>query len=247
MSLSKIFKESLSVAKGNPLIFIPMLVASLFSALMALIFAGTAAMPMIGGFSAEKMAANPEQALAGVGAAAGGMMLVAILSGFVGLLTHGMTVAMADSALKGEKASLKAGWSRLVSRIVPLLIATVLIGIIVGFGSLLLFLPGVIAAFFLMFTIVALMVDNLGAFNAIGRSFKTVGKNFGATFITFLVIIALALLTGLLNFIVALIPILGPVLSMIVYALYTGYITIFVVRVYRDFDLTTDTSPEVEA
>mgnify|MGYP005864040093 CR=1 FL=1 len=246
MSITKIFKESISVAKGNPLIFIPMLAASVLSALLSLIFVGSA-VPMAGRFSGEQIAANPEQALAGVGVAAGAMFIIGIISTFVGLLTHSMTVAMADTALKGERATLQNGWSRIISRIVAVIIASVLMGVIVGAGFIMLVLPGIILAFFLMFTLVALIVDDLGAFKAIGQSFKTVGKNFGATFITFLVIIGLAIITGIANFIVALIPLLGAVLSLIIYALFTGFITIFIVRVYSELSVQTDASPEVEA
>jgi hypothetical protein len=245
MSISKILKESIAVAKGNPLIFIPMLAASVLSAVLSLIFAGSA-VPMAGRFSSEQIAANPEQALAGVGVAAGGMLIIGIISAFVGLLTHSMTVAMADTALKGEQATLQNGWSRIISRIVPVIIASILMGVIVGAGFIMLVLPGIILAFFLMFTLVALMVDNLGAFKAIGQSFKTVGKNFGATFITFLVILGLGILTGIAAFIVALIPLLGAVLSMIIYALFTGFVTIFIVRVYRDLGTQPEAPPEVE-
>lgn len=246
MSISKVFKESLAVARGNPLIFIPMLAASIFSALVGLIFVGSA-VPMLQNMSADQIANNPEQALAGAGAAAGGMFLFSIISGFVGLITHSMTVGMADIAFQGEKASLKNGWERIISRIVPVIIASILMGIFVGLGLILLVLPGIILAFFLMFTLIAVVVSDLGAFQAIGRSFKTVGKNFGATFVTFLVIIGLAIITGLLNFIISLIPVLGIVLSMIVFAVFTGFVTIFLVRVYREMDLKSGTSPEVEA
>jgi hypothetical protein len=222
-----------------------MLAASVISGLLSLIFAGSA-VPMAGSFSGEQIAANPEQALAGVGIAAGGMLLIGIISGFVGLLTHSMTVAMADTAFKGEQATLQNGLSRVLSRIVPVIIASILMGVIVGVGFILLVLPGIILAFFLTFTLVALMVDDLGAFKAIGQSFKTVAKNFGATFITFLVILGLGILTGIASFIVALIPLLGVVLSMIVYALFTGFITIFIVRVYRDLGVAPEAPPEVE-
>jgi len=245
MSISKVFKESLAVAKGNLLIFIPMLAASVFSALVSLIVIGSA-VPMMRDMSGEQIAANPEQALAGAGAAAGGMIVVAILGGLVGFLAHGMTVGMADLALKGEPAGLKNGWSRFTPRILPLLIAAVLVGILVGIGFMLLVLPGVILAFFLMFALIAVMVDNLGATKAIGRSFKVVSKNFGATFVTFLVIIGMGIITGLICFILNLIPVLGQILTLIVGAIYTGYVTIFLVRAYRELNLKTDSSPEVE-
>ena len=75
MNVSTIFKESTAAAKANPLIFIPMLATSVLSALLSLIFLGSA-MPMAGKFSAEQISANPEQALAGAGIAVGGMFLV---------------------------------------------------------------------------------------------------------------------------------------------------------------------------
>ncbi len=245
MNVSKIFKESTAAAKANPLIFIPMLATSVLSALLSLIFIGSA-MPMAGKFSAEQFSANPEKALAGAGIAAGGMFLVGMLSGFIGLLTHSMTVVMADTALKGEQTSLKLGWTRTISRIVPVIIASILIGIIVTVGMIMLVLPGIVLAFFLMFTLVAIMIDNLGAFKAIGHSFKTVSRNFGATFITFLVLIGLAILTMIISAILALIPILGAILSLFVSALFTGFITIFIVRVYRELEVKPEIPPEVE-
>jgi MFS family permease len=245
MNVSTIFKESTTVAKANPLIFIPMLATSVLSALLSLIFVGSA-MPMADRFSAEQISSNPEQALAGAGIAAGGMFLVGILSGFIGLLTHSMTVVMADTALKGEQTSLKLGWTRTLQRIVPVIIASVLIGIIVTVGMIMLVLPGIVLALFLMFTLVAVMVDKLGAFKAIGHSFRTVSRNFGTTFITFLVIIGLAILTMIISTILALVPILGAILSLLVSALFTGFITIFIVRVYRDLETKPEASPEVE-
>lgn len=245
MSISQMLKESFAASKQNPLIFVPMLAASIFSVLVSLIFVGSA-MPMAGRFAGEQMAANPEQAMAGMGAALGGMFLVSILSGIVGLLAHGMTVAMADLALKGENATLGAGWSRLVSRLVPIILASVVVGVLVSLGMILLVLPGIILAFLLMFTLVAVMVDDAGAFDAIGRSFRKVTRNFKATFVVFLVLLALGLLAGIVGMIVGLIPILGVILTMVVSAIYTGYISIFVVEVYRNLAEEPGATPEAE-
>ena len=240
MSISTLFKESLAIARGNPFIFIPMLAASIFSALMGLIFIGPA-VPMSHGMSFDSMAINPEPALAGE------ILLFGILSGFIGLLTHSMAVGMADMAFHGEKAGLKKGWTRIVSRIVPIVIASVLMGIVITLGTLFLVLPGIILAFFLMFTLIAVVVNNLGAFKAIGRSFTMVGKNFTATFITFLSIIGLAILTGLLSAILRLIPYAGGILTLIIFALFSGFVTIFLVRLYNEIELSDGASPEVDA
>lgn len=245
MNIINVFKESVSAAKGNPLVFVPMLASLVFSVILNLILVGST-VPMMDGFSGEQFAANPEQALMGAGAAAGGFMIVTVISSFVGFLAHGMTVTMADTALKGEQTTLKTGWQRLLSRIVPLVIATVLVIIIISFGTILLIIPGLIAAFFLMFTIIAVMLDNLTAGKAIGRSLKTVTKNFGAVFVTFLLLVGLILPVLLVNFALAFIPILGPLLSALLISMFAAFVTVFLVRVYHNLDLQTAASPEVE-
>ncbi len=245
MSISKVFRESLTVAKENPLIFIPMIVSGLFSALIGLIFVGSA-IPMLDGMSVEQITANPQEAMAGAGAAAGGMAVFVIISAFIGLIAHSMSVAMADTAFSGEKAGLKNGWQRIASRLVSIIIASIIMGLMVGLGTVLLVLPGLVLAFFLMFTLIALVVNELRTFQAIKRSFQTVGKNFGATFITFLVILGLGIVTGAANFVVSLIPALGVLLSILVYAVFSAFVTIFLVRVYREMDIKTEGSPEVE-
>lgn len=242
MNISQMLKESLTVSKSNPLIFVPMLAASVFSVVLSLVLVGSA-LPMAKQFGAQAAEA-PEQAVAGAGAAAGGFLVVSILSGIVGLLAHGMTVAMADQALDGSSATLAAGWSRLTSRLVAILIASVLIGILVSVGMMLLVLPGLIVAFLLMFTLVAVMVDGAGAFDSLARSFRTVTGNFRATFVVFLVLIALGVLAGLVSIILGLIPVLGVILTMVVSALYTGYVTIFIVRAYRELHTEPDSTPD---
>lgn len=245
MNISQILKESFVVSKKNPFIFVPMLVAGAFSGLLSLIFLGSA-IPMADRYAGEQVASNPEQAMVGFGAVLSGVFLVSVISGIVGLLAHGMTVAMADLELKEQNASLKAGWSRLVSRLTPLIIASIVVGIIVAIASMLLLLPGLIVVFLLMFTLVAVMVDEQGAFQAIRHSFDVVTKNFRATFVLFLVLIALGVIAGVLSFALGLIPILGAVLTMIISALYTGYITIFLVRTYRDLEPNPSAPPEAE-
>lgn len=159
MNIIAVLKESVTAIKRNPLLFIPMLASLVLSFVLSLIFAGST-IPTMSQFSGEQFAANPEQALVGFGAAAGGTLIVTTISSFISFLAHGMTVAMADPALKGETVTLQNGWQRLVSRIYPLVIGTVLVVVIVMIGTGLLILPGLIAAFFLMFTLISIMLDN---------------------------------------------------------------------------------------
>ena len=245
MNIITVFKESVSAIKRNPLLFVPMLASLIFSFFLSLIFVGSTA-PMMSQFSGEQFAANPEQVLMGFGAAAGGAFIVYLITSFISFLAHGMTVVMADTALKGEPATLTNGWQRLVSRIIPLVIGTILVVVIIMFATLLLILPGLIAAFFLMFTLISVMLDGFSPGKAIGQSFKTVSKNFGAVFVTFLIIVGLTLPVMLLNFVLVFIPVLGAILSTLLFSVFLAFVTVFLVRVYHSLDLTTATSPDVE-
>ncbi len=246
MSITGVLRESYEIAKKNPLIFVPLLVASVFSVLFSLITVGST-VPMLSGLAAHPATASPEQMMAGVGAAVGGVFLVSTISGIVYLLAHGMTVALADLAIKDQPASLGAGWGRLMSRLAAIIIASILVGILVGIGTLLLVLPGIIVAFLLMFTLIAVMVDDANAFDALSRSFRTVTRHFRTTFVVFLVLIALGVLSGIVGGIVALIPVLGVILTMVVSALYTGYVTIFMLLAYRRITATPEAAPEPQA
>ncbi|MFW5775913.1 MAG: hypothetical protein ACOCZB_01355 [Spirochaetota bacterium] len=245
MSIGKMFRNSLTVAKENPMMFVPMLAASLVTALVSLIVVGSA-VPVVLDAAAQSGEIDTAQALADIGAVGGGMSVVMAIGGLAYLLAHAMTVGMADIALKGEKANLGNGWARLAPRIVPVVLTTILVGVLVGLGFVLLVIPGVILAFFLMFAYISVMVDGAGAFQSVGNSFKFVGKNFGATFVIFLVILGLALLVGLVSFVLNLIPVLGQLLTLVLSAVYAGFITILLVGVYNELRGESGSAPETE-
>jgi len=246
MNISKTLGMSYRVAKDNPVIVVPMLAASVFAVVLSLIVVGSA-VPTIAGFGNDPSAITTEQAVAGIGAAVGGGLLVSIISGIVGLAAHGMTVAMADMALGGESPTLASGWARFRPRLVPAIIASILVGLLIGLGTILLVLPGLVVGFLLVFTIVAVVVDDLGAGQAISRSAKTVTQNFGATFVFFLVVLGLAILAGIASAIVGTIPFLGAILTMIVSAAFTGFLTIFTLATYRKLSRSSEEEPDAFA
>jgi hypothetical protein len=244
MNIAELLKECYEAARRNPLIFVPLLAASVFSVLFSLITVGST-VPMLAGMAADPSTASAEQLLAGMGVALGRVFLVSVISAVVYLVAHGMTVAMADLALAGGKPTLREAWDAAVSRIVPIIVASILVGLLVGLGTLLLVIPGVIVAFLLMFTLVSVMVDKANAFDALGRSYRTVIGNFRASLILVLVMIGLGVLAGIASFVAGLIPVLGVILTMAISALYTGYATTFLVRVYRELQVEPNPPPEV--
>ena len=233
MNMTQLLKECYELARRHPVVFVPLLAASVFSVLFSLITVGSA-VPAIGAMAANPGAVTPGQAAATVGTALSAIFMVSVVSGFVYLVAHAMTVVMAAAALKGETPTLATGWAGLSGRLVPVVLASILVGLLVGIGTLLLVVPGIILAFLLMFTVISVIVDNTTAVDAMKRSIRTVTGNFRDVFVVFLILIALGVLSGVVSGILGAIPFLGAILTMVVSAIYGGYVTIFMLRVYGD-------------
>ena len=67
------------------------------------------------------------------------------------------------------------------------ILATLVIGIAVGIGSLLCILPGLVISLFATFAVIALLDRNLAPFDAISTSFNTVKNNLGPSALAWLV------------------------------------------------------------
>lgn len=243
MSITAILKESFEIVKKNPVLLVPMLALTIVVALISLIFLGSM-VPFVGGMSPDSASAS--EAMTVAGAAIGGLFIVLILSSILSLVAHGMTVAMAGEAVTNEKTSLKGGLNKVTSRLVPLIIAAVVVGLIVSVGFILLVLPGIVAIFLLMFTFMAVMLDDESPFRAIGKSVRTVTGNLGPVFVLLLVLIAIGVLVAILDVIVGLIPVLGVILTILISAVYSAYISVFLVLAYRGLEEKPEQPPEPE-
>jgi uncharacterized membrane protein len=71
------------------------------------------------------------------------------------------------------------------------LVAGLLVGIVVAIGYALCFIPGLIAAFLLIFTFVALLDRNLAPIDAMKASFEIVKNNVGSVLLMYLCVIAI--------------------------------------------------------
>lgn len=80
----------------------------------------------------------------------------------------------------------------------PVIIASVIVGVLTSIGFALCFIPGFIVAVFTMFTVIALLDRNLSPIDAIKTSFDIAKNNFGQVLLTFLVVIAVTLVGALL-------------------------------------------------
>ncbi len=245
MNIVSLLKSSWQCLRRRPVLVVPLLAVAVLVALLSL--------ALVGSLSPHAMAISGESEIGAagamrlVGATSGRLLTLLIVTSILGLLAHGMTVFMANGAVADDPVGLKEAWSATATRVVPLAIAAIIVGLLVSFGLVLLVLPGVILAFLLMFTFVIVMVDERNAFQAMGDSFRIVTGNFGAVFVFFLVLIALGVLVILVNFVVGMIPVLGALLTIVVGATYVAFVSVFVVAVYREISLSGGSAdaPEV--
>ena len=222
MNIRLVLQEGVDLGRKNVFAFVPVLVSSILTWLISLITVGSSGTQMMHGTPGVMRTSVT------------GMAIGAILTAIISMLAHGMTVLMAGRALDGQPADLKQAFGKTTERIVPLLMASVVVGVLLGIGFMLLVLPGLLIAFFLMFTFVALMVDELGAFESLGRSVQVIKGRLVDCLVFFLVLIALGFVFGLVNLILTRIPVVGVILGMVVWALFAGYASMLLVIAYRE-------------
>jgi hypothetical protein len=220
MDIVGIFKEGVEVSKKNYIIFIPTVAVAVVMGLLMLVLVGAGLMSAGLGAGMRR----PEAIIPLVGA----MIL--------GLVAHGMTVAMAKEALETGSTSFQSGMSIALGRIGHLLIASVLVGIIVSIGFMLLFVPGLIASFLLMFTFVSVIVDNAGPVEAMKKSYATVKANLNDSVVFYIAMIAVAVVFFIANIILGVIPILGQIAGIALMGVFGGYASVVIVRVYSEME-----------
>ncbi len=111
-----------------------------------------------------------------------GYLVLLVVGGYIAASYWNGILAITD----GQQVSLGSFFQpRNVSNVI---IATLLMGIITGIGYALCFLPGLIAAIFLFFTIVAVVDRNISGPEGLSTSFNLVKENFGPAILTWLVV-----------------------------------------------------------
>jgi len=139
-----------------------------------------------------------------VGFGAGAWRLLGYLLIYVILLalSQGATVVLVRDAAKEGSVRLSRGFAETVSRFVPLLITSLLAGLIISVASLVFVFPGLVAAFFFWYIVQGVLIDNQTGIGALRTSFRFAATYAGETF-------ALILATLVASFAFSFIPYLG--------------------------------------
>lgn len=232
MNITGILKESLDTLKNNFIIIVPTVVVSIIITILSLLLigGGIASMPKIDVGEMD----NPAAMMDAAGGLMGIALIIVIISMALGTISHGIVIAMAKEAVDTGNTSISSSFNSAIGKIRQLILSAIIVSIIVMIGTLLFCLPGLIAAFLLMFTFIGIIVSNLGALDAIKNSFELVKTNFKDSLVLFLLIIVTGFVFIITSTILSIIPILGQLIGVVIMGLFWGYISIVMVRAYNE-------------
>jgi hypothetical protein len=219
-----------TVVRFPVLIVPPLLVGILGFLLVVFIAGGIAAIgALIGGVTGGGGAA----AVGGLAGLALGVLVFGLVMGVLWLLSSGMVVVMAREALGGREPVLGDALSAVMGRLGAVVVASGLVTAITFVGFLFLVIPGLVAAVLLMFTLPALLLDGLGALDAMQRSVTIVRGHVGP--VVGLVVGALLFLVGIgvASWILSLVPFLGGLAAFVLHGAAVSYLTVVAVHIYQ--------------
>jgi len=196
-ALGEIFSRAYEIYRDNPIMIVPSLIPIAAIIVGLLIFAGY--MGLIFVFGEGFIAFS---ALAGV-------FLFMILMIVFFFLAEGMTIEMIREASAGNKADLSYAWQATMARMEPLVLTSLLAGIIVALGYVFFLIPGVILSFAFYFVVQTVMIDGKSGTEALKASYRFVEANLSDALIVVLASLAMGVVLPSIPFIGALISLLS--------------------------------------
>ncbi len=196
--LSEIFSRAFQIYRDNPIMIVPSLIPIAVFILGLVVFAGYVGLIAFfgeGGFVAFSAVA--------------GLFLFIILMIVLFFLAEGMTIEMINEASTGNRADLSRAWQATSAKMEPLVLTSLLAGIIVAFGYVLFLIPGVILSFAFWFVAQTVMIDGKSGTQALKASYRFVEANLSDALIVVLVSLAISAVLPAIPFIGALASLLS--------------------------------------
>lgn len=206
-SLSEIFSKALDIYRDNLILIVPSLIPVAAAALGMIVLIGSVGLLAV--FSGDEFAAFSAVAVFF-------LFLIAMFALF--FLAEGLTIEMIKQATSGGRADISAAWQSSKPRMEPLILSSLLAGIIVALGYMLFVIPGLILSFAFYFVAQAVMIDGRSGVQALRASYRFVEANLADALIVIVVSLALGA-------VLPAIPLIGPLASLLslpyIYALAT--------------------------
>jgi len=205
--LGDIFSQALEIYRHNPILIVPSLVPVSALVLGMLIFVGYLGLMAIfadGGFLALSFLAS--------------LLLFAVLMVVLIFLAEGASIEMIRQASMGDVANLSTAWKSIRNNLEPLVLTSILAGIMIALGYALFFIPGLILSFAFYFITQVVMIDGRSGLEALKASYRFVETNLSDCLI---VVLASLAISAVLHSV----PVIGPLLGLLslpyIYALAT--------------------------
>ena len=224
------FRLAYQAVARFPVLIVPPLAVAVLGFMLLFFIGGGAA--VIGALMGGAMGGSHGAAAGGIAGLVLGALMFAVVMGTLGLLSSGMVIVMARSALGGVEPVLGDALAAVARRLGAIAVAASLVGLIVMIGFLFLVIPGIVAAVFLMFTLPAVLLDGLGAVDGMRRSAALVRAHPGPV-VAFLVGCLLVFVgVGIAAWILSFVPFLGGLASFVLQGAAMSYLTVVGVHFY---------------
>jgi hypothetical protein len=225
------FREGLLVLRRYPILIVPPLaVQVIVFVLTVLLLGGGLGMGMVlGGI----LGGLPGGSLAGLaGLIAGGIVLM-LLSFLLSLIASSLVIVMAREALAAREPTIAPALDAVMGRFLDVVLTSILLVVIIGLGMLFLVVPGLVAAFFLVFALPAVLLDGSRATDSLGQSVRLVRANLGRVAGFFAGGLLAAVASAILSTILEVVPLLGHLAAAALAGVFISYVTVVGVRMYQ--------------
>lgn len=144
-----------------------------------------------------------------------------IIQMILSMIIAGMIIKYVGDLIEGGKPTLRSSLDYVVTRLVDIIVASIIIGVILVIGFILFIIPGVIFGIMFILTMQVVVLEGKNPIEALDRSRRLVGGRWTLTFILILILLILLILANV-------IPIVGWILVMIV----KSYMTVVLTMLY---------------
>ena len=191
MSVGQVLDRTFKLYKESFLRYVAIVaVVQVPITLLALLLIG-----MIGGtFAANNGEAGEEMAVATII----GAVITLFLSIVASALCQGALCKSVSESYLGREVSVGEAYKFALPKLWTLIVAAIMVGLSVMGGMILLIVPGIIFALWLLLTTPVIMIENTKATKAMGRSKFLVSGNLGKAFILAFCVLAITWILGML-------------------------------------------------
>jgi hypothetical protein len=187
----------------------------------------------VGLFAAGGLAGRGPGVMGAVLGSAFFIVLFLVVATLINLVSSAVVVVMASDALASRPPSLSVAFGRVMARLGDVVGASLLSALIVGIASLFLLVPGLIAGFFLLFALPAVLLEGAGPMDSLRRSAALVRDHVAQALGLVAGMVVASVIAWLASLALHAVPVLGHLVSIVLGGALFAYVTVVAVDVFQ--------------